>query len=45
MFCIGFMPRLGLLSLGVAVAAGAVLGAAQITSGSTSSTDESVFVG
>ena len=39
------LSRLGRLSLGAAVAAGAVLGAAQITSGSTNSTEESVFVG
>jgi len=39
------MSRLGRLSLGVAVAAGAVLGATQITSGSNNSTKESVFVG
>ena len=37
--------RLGRLSLGVVIAAGAVFGAAQITSGSTNSTKETVFVG
>ena len=39
------MSRLGRLSLGVAVAAGVVFGAVQITSANTSNTDESVFVG
>ena len=39
------MSRLGRLSLGVAVAAGAVLGVTQITSGANNSTKESVFVG
>lgn len=39
------MSRLGRLSLGFAVAAGAVLGVTQITSGANNSTKESVFVG
>ncbi len=39
------MSRSGRLILGAVIAAGAVLGATQITSGSTNSTKESVFVG
>ena len=39
------MSRSGRLILGAVIAAGAVLGATQITSGSTNSTKETVFVG
>ena len=39
------MSRSGRLILGAVIAAGVVLGATQITSGSTNSTKESVFVG
>ena len=45
MFHISSLSRLGRLSLSVAVAAGVVFGAVQITSANTSNTDESVFVG